>query len=168
MSYSRLNSGHRFGGWACALALLPMLLWPSLARSACCCADLAGQAKQANSSLTDSVASSTGGAQPLQLAASDSCPRCITSSQPVSANGSPELATLASHCECQSHLLANFVSPRADSATTDYRTVSFPIVSTAISTAVDNPALALSSDVPVRLLSPTAHQRRALLCCWLN
>lgn len=170
--YNKLNLSNRFGNLACALALLPMLLWPSLSRGECCCADLAGQIQAAPSDtmLPELVGSSTSGVQPqtLKLEVSARCPHCTISSQADVADYFPVSATLKPLCDCQAHLLASFISSRAESSTTDLRTVAVDGLFTAISTASDKPTPAMGNDAQVHLLSPTGNQRRALLCCWLN
>lgn len=174
--YTKLNSSNRFGRLACGLALLPMLLWPSLARAECCCPALVAQsqvklaqAELANIALSESVEGyAGGGTQPLERKSIACCPQCITSPQTTINNSPPGLASLTAHCDCQTHLLASFISPRAEISSTDYRTISFPSGITAISAVIDRALLAMSGKIPVRLSAPTANQRRAILCCWLN
>lgn len=182
ISSTKLNSGHRFGRLACALALLPMLLWPSLARAECCCPVLVSQSqvKLTQTELVSNTLSAPGksvasvGRRPLEQETNASCPHCSANPKPTIADSLPDLASLSSHCDCQTRLLASFISPRAEISSTDPRTISFPRTvgfpngSTASSAEVDRPLLAMSGNIPVRLVAPTANQRRAFLCCWLN
>lgn len=182
ISFTKLNSGHRFGRLACALALLPMLLWPCLVGAECCCPALVSQSqvKLTQTELVSITQSDSGksvagaGTRPLQQETNVSCPHCSTSPKPAIADRLPDLASLASHCDCQVRLLASFISPRGEISSTDPRTISFnrtigfPGGSTASSAVVDPPWLAMSGNIPVRLVAPTASQLRAMLCCWLN
>ena len=174
--FIELNSSSRFGELACALALLPILLWPGLARGHCCCTGLGdhslvelASAEVENSKLSEAVVSSaSGGSLPPQLKVNSNCPHCITKPRPTIANRPAELAILASQCDCQNHLLASFLSPRVDSSPTAPRTVNALNMVTAIFPVLEWPLPVLGGDGSVRLLSPSALQRRALLCCWLN
>lgn len=162
--YNKLNSVDRCGGLACTLALLPLLLWPGLVRGECCCSASADQSPVSPTNLAMPAANLTHGTQPQTPEpvpqASANCPHCITNlSQP---------AALTSHCDCATHQLASFISSRADSSSTYFRAVSFPRAFTAVPSAFDRSAPSMASGLSVRLLAPTANQRRAFLCCWLN
>lgn len=156
----------------CAVALLPMLLWPSLAASDCCCTDLLapGQVVPEHSLQPQAAACSPDSPQPLAgtLETSGGCPKCVTSPRFEADSCQTSAATWNFHCACQAHLLANYISLRAETAAAEVRPILvssfFPTQSPAIDVSA---ALGVCSYVPVRLLSPTATERRAILCCWL-
>lgn len=161
-----------------ALAVLPMIFWPSFARMNCCCSELARQTEQVISQLAGpgSATDSTMLNSPSSLleSARAGCPRCHSAAASSECQevdqADAECLVIQSLCDCFLIHNVTTLSPRSEAASGDGRS----FLAVACFGSHDDlfvrggysPGLRGLKPAPLLFLS--ANQRRAQLCCWLN
>jgi hypothetical protein len=147
----------------CAIALVPLMLWPSFASTGCCCVEMERELKilGLSSEAQDALAISS----PVPVREMHACPKCRAAAiGPESDARRLPVSCLQSICECETQALAILLPTRSEASRSETFSYSIPPNCCASRRSERlRPSAVLVA--PTHLA--TAQQHCAIVCRWL-